>query len=46
VGQDTTEQLKLTAGKHVVRVENQFLGATTVEVELREGQTGELKIEW
>jgi hypothetical protein len=46
VGEDSTERLKLTAGKHVVRVENRFLGSTTVEVELSEGQTGELKIEW
>lgn len=46
VGQDSTETLKLVAGKHVVRVENRFLGSTTVEVELHAGQTGELKIEW
>ncbi|MFL5356135.1 hypothetical protein [Archangium sp.] len=46
VGEDTTGRLNLAAGKHVVHVENRFLGSTTVEVELSEGQTGELKLEW
>jgi hypothetical protein len=46
MGQDATARLKLAAGKHVVRVENQFLGHATVEVTLTEGQTGDVKIEW
>jgi hypothetical protein len=46
VGQDITSRQKLAAGKHEVRVENRFLGTITVEVDLTEGQTGEVKIEW
>ncbi|RYZ35807.1 MAG: hypothetical protein EOO71_34110 [Myxococcaceae bacterium] len=46
VGQDSTGPLEFPAGKHVVRVENRFLGHTTLELDLREGQTGEIKIEW
>ena len=45
-GQDVTAPMRLAAGKHVVRVENRFLGSTTVEVNLIEGQTGAVKIEW
>jgi hypothetical protein len=45
-GQDVTATMRLAAGKHVVRVENRFLGSTTVEVNLIEGQTGDVKIEW
>lgn len=46
VGQDATGPMELSAGTHVVRVENRFLGQVTVEVELLEGQTGEVKLEW
>lgn len=46
VGQDVSGSMVLTAGTHVVRVENRFLGQITVEVDLLEGQTGEVKIEW
>ncbi|MFP2923842.1 hypothetical protein ACLESO_01240 [Pyxidicoccus sp. 3LG] len=45
-GQDVTAPMRLAAGKHVVRVENRFLGSTTVEVDLIEGQTGDVEIEW
>lgn len=45
-GQDVTAPMRLAAGKHVVHVENRFLGSTTVEVNLLEGQTGDVKIEW
>jgi len=45
-GEDVTGQLRLAAGKHTVRVENRFLGSTEVEVELSEGQTGEIRIDW
>lgn len=45
-GQDITATMRLAAGKHVVRVENRFLGSTTIEVDLIEGQTGDVKIEW
>ncbi|WP_208729602.1 hypothetical protein [Corallococcus exercitus] len=46
VGQDTTAPMELSAGIHAVRVENRFLGQITIEVELLEGQTGEVKLEW
>ena len=46
IGQDVTSAVRLAPGKHVVRVENRFLGSTTIEVELTEGQTGDIKIEW
>ena len=46
VGVDVTGRLKLAAGKHEVRVENQFLGTGTTEVDLTEGQTGALRIDW
>ncbi|WP_342375181.1 hypothetical protein NVS55_28295 [Myxococcus stipitatus] len=45
-GVDVTTVMKLSAGKHTVRVENQFIGTTTVEVELVAGQTGHVTIEW
>lgn len=46
VGLDATGRLKLSAGKHEVRVENQFVGTGTVEVDLNEGQTGAVRIDW
>ncbi|SET78094.1 hypothetical protein [Stigmatella erecta] len=46
VGQDVTAPLELPAGTHAVRVENRFVGQVTVEVELLEGQTGEVMLEW
>ncbi|WP_338864765.1 PEGA domain-containing protein [Myxococcus stipitatus] len=45
-GLDVTVVMKLPAGKHTVRVENEFIGATTVEVNLVAGQTGNVTIEW
>ncbi len=45
-GQDATAPMELPAGTHSVRVENRFLGQVTIEVELLEGQTGEVKLEW
>ncbi|RJS15369.1 hypothetical protein DRW03_33555 [Corallococcus sp. H22C18031201] len=45
-GVDVTGVMRLSAGKHRVRVENPFLGSTTVEVELVAGQTGQVSIEW
>ncbi|MCP3062740.1 hypothetical protein LXT21_28540 [Myxococcus sp. K38C18041901] len=45
-GQDVTTLMRLAAGKHTVRIENRFLGTTTVEVDLVEGQTGDVTIEW
>lgn len=45
-GTDSTQTLTLAAGQHTVRVENRFLGDTTVDVELSAGQTGEVEIRW
>ncbi|MFY2556857.1 hypothetical protein ACN469_04450 [Corallococcus terminator] len=45
-GQDVTSLMRLAAGKHVVRIENRFLGTTTVEVDLVAGQMGDVTIEW
>ncbi|WP_426748855.1 hypothetical protein VZQ01_21450 [Myxococcus faecalis] len=45
-GQDVTALMRLAAGKHTVRIENRFLGTTTVEVDLVAGQTGDVTIEW
>ncbi|MBJ6761823.1 hypothetical protein JGU66_13695 [Myxococcaceae bacterium JPH2] len=45
-GLDVTGVMRLSAGKHRVRVENPFLGSTTVEVDLLAGQTGQVPIEW
>jgi His-Xaa-Ser repeat protein HxsA len=46
VGTDATGQLRLAPGTHKVRVENKYLGNTTVDVELAEGQTGPLRVDW
>ncbi|WP_223641928.1 hypothetical protein [Corallococcus sp. EGB] len=45
-GQDVTAPMELSAGTHSVRVENRFVGRITIDVELLEGQTGEVKLEW
>lgn len=45
-GRDTTRTLKLSAGKHSIRVQNRFLGEGSVEVELTEGQKGVVEINW
>lgn len=45
-GQDKTHTLKLPPGRHTVRVSNAFLGETEVEIELTEGQTGEIVVRW
>ncbi len=46
VGVDSTHTLTLAAGKHTIRIENRFLGQKIAEVELTEGQTGAVEIEW
>lgn len=45
-GTDVTRLLKLPPGKYTIRVENRFLGDVTVQVELTEGQTGVIEIDW
>jgi hypothetical protein len=46
VGTDATGQLRLPPGTYKIRVENRYLGNTTVEVELTEAQTGAVRVEW
>jgi len=45
-GSDATALLSLKPGKHYIRIENRFLGEHTTTVEVTEGQTGTLTIEW
>lgn len=45
-GQDKTRMLKLPPGKHTVRVTNSLIGETEVEIELTEGQSGEIVVRW
>lgn len=46
VGTDATGQLRLKPGTHKVRVENKYVGTTTTDVEVVEGQTGPVVVEW
>ena len=46
VGRDVTGTLTLKAGPHTVRVDNRFLGGETRTIELEEGQTGVIEIDW
>lgn len=46
VGHDTTRVLRLSAGTHQVRVENQFIGTREVTIALDEGQTGTVTVNW
>lgn len=46
VGRDTTRPVRLTVGRHRVRIENRFLGTGTRYVDVTEGQTGVIMIEW
>jgi hypothetical protein len=46
VGSDATRPLKLAVGMHSVHIENRFLGNTTIEVEITEGQTGVIEVRW
>jgi len=46
IGYDATGPIRLTAGSHVVRIENRFLGTGTSQVSLSEGQTGLVVVEW
>jgi hypothetical protein len=41
-----TGTLTLKAGPHTVRVDNRFLGGETRTIELEEGQTGVIEIDW
>ena len=45
-GSDSTAVMVLSPGPHTIRVENRFLGDQGVTIELREGQTGVVSIEW
>lgn len=46
VGQDLTAALTLAPGIYRVRVVNRFLGETTTTVNVSEGQTGTIPIQW
>jgi hypothetical protein len=46
VGVDESRLLTLPAGEHTVRIENRFVGDTTVVVKLTEGQTGIVEVKW
>lgn len=46
VGVDESRLLTLPAGEHTVRIENRFVGDTTVVVRLTEGQTGIVEVKW
>jgi hypothetical protein len=46
VGQDATGALVLTPGSHEVRVDNRFVGTATTTIQIADGQTGAIDIEW
>ncbi len=46
VGIDSTPAMALKPGAHTVRVENRFLGGSEVQIDLAEGQTGVVRVEW
>lgn len=46
VGIDESRPMTLPAGEHTVRIENRFVGDTTVVVSLSAGQTGIVEIKW
>jgi PEGA domain len=46
IGHDQTDAMFLKPGRYEIRVENRFLGNHEVNVEVAEGQTGTIAIEW
>jgi hypothetical protein len=46
VGHDTSGTLTLKPGSHTVRVENRFVGVETRTIDVSEGQTGVIEIDW
>ncbi|MDC0740807.1 PEGA domain-containing protein [Polyangium mundeleinium] len=46
VGTDSTATLTLTPGRHEVRVENKFVGDTNTSIDVSEGQTGMIVVQW
>lgn len=46
VGRDATAAITLKPGTHTLRVANRFLGDHVRQLELGEGQRGEIVIEW
>lgn len=46
VGRDATGTLVLKPGSYEVKVENRFLGTHTATIQVQDGQTGVVKIEW
>lgn len=46
VGRDETSVMRLSAGEHVVRVENAFLRSHEARITLSPDQRGTIVIEW
>ncbi|MGN6108234.1 MAG: hypothetical protein ACTHU0_24215 [Kofleriaceae bacterium] len=46
IGRDATGTLVLKPGTYVIRVENRFLGHHSESVDIDEGQTGAIEINW
>jgi hypothetical protein len=46
IGHDSTSTIKLSAGRHMIRIVNRFVGEESVAVDLSEGQTGVIEIKW
>lgn len=46
VGHDATGTLTLKPGTHAVRVENRFVGVVDTTLDISEGQTGVVEINW
>jgi hypothetical protein len=46
IGRDITGTLVLKPGSYQIRVENRFLGSHTEQIELSDGQVGQIAINW
>ena len=46
VGRDVTEVMSLKAGTHEVTVENRFIGTHKKTIQVADGETGTITIEW
>jgi hypothetical protein len=46
MGTDSTAVMALKPGSHIIRVENRFLGEKYFSVQVQEGQTGVVTLEW
>jgi hypothetical protein len=46
IGRDVTGLLILKPGSYTIRVENRFVGNHTERIEVTDGQTGQIAINW